>query len=85
MKHNLEKKYLTSRKYYNIKVINDIIYNECSNIVSSFKDFLIYDDFSEFLKRPYTTEEAVERMPRIIEFYEQYSKVFPNYVNLPEN
>ncbi len=24
-------------------------------------------------------------MPRIIEFYEKYSKVFPNYVNLPEN
>ena len=34
IKHNLEKKYLTSRKYYNIKVVNDIIYNECSNIVS---------------------------------------------------
>lgn len=24
-------------------------------------------------------------MPWIIEFYEKYSKVFPNYVNLPEN
>jgi len=24
-------------------------------------------------------------MPKICEFYERYSKVFPNYVNLPEN
>jgi hypothetical protein len=50
-----------------------------------FKDYLIFDDVSEFLKRFYTNIEAVERMPRIIEFYEKYSKVFPNYVNLPEN
>ena len=37
--------------YYNSKVITDIIYNENSNIVSVFKDYLIYDDVSEFLKR----------------------------------
>lgn len=55
MKANLEKKYLTSRTYYNVKVVNDIIYNEPSNIVSMFKDFLIFDDVSEFLKREYTT------------------------------
>jgi hypothetical protein len=83
--NNLEKKYLTSRTYYNVKVVNDIIYNECSNIVSMFKDYLIFDDVSEFLKRYYTNVEAIERLPRIIEFYEKYSKVFPNYVNLPEN
>ena len=82
---NLEKKYLTSWTYYNVKVINDIIYNECSNIVSMFKDYLIFDDVSEFLKRFYNVNEAIERMPRIIEFYDKFSKVFPNYVNLPEN
>ncbi len=53
IKHNLEKKYLTSRTYYNVKVVNDIIYNEASNIVSMFKDYLIFDDVSEFLKRFY--------------------------------
>lgn len=82
---NLEKKYLTSRTYYNVKVVNDIIYNECSNIVSMFKDYLIFDDVSEFLKRFYNINEAIERMPKIIEFYDKFSKVFPNYVNLPEN
>lgn len=50
-----------------------------------FKDYLIFDDVSEFLKRYYNFIEAVERMPRIIEFYDKFSKVFPNYVNLPEN
>lgn len=53
IKENLEKKYLTSREYYNVKIINDIIYNENTHVVSAFKDYLIYDDVSEFLKRFY--------------------------------
>ena len=52
---NLEKKYLTSWEYYNSKIISDIIYNENTHIVSVFKDYLIFDDVSEFLKRSYTT------------------------------
>lgn len=51
IKQNLERKYLTSRDYYNSKVITDIVYNENTNLVSVFKDYLIYDDVSEFLKR----------------------------------
>lgn len=82
---NLEKKYLTSRDYYNSKVITDIIYNENTNLVSIFKDYLIFDDVSEFLKRYYQNEEFDSRLPKIFEFYEKYSKVFPNYVTLPEN
>jgi hypothetical protein len=51
IKRNLERKYLTSRDYYNSKVITDIVYNENTNLVSVFKDYLIFDDVSEFLKR----------------------------------
>ena len=36
---------------FNIKVINDIIYNENKRIVSKFKDHLIYNDPAEFLRR----------------------------------
>ncbi len=85
IRNNLEQKYLTSKEYYNTKIVNDIIYNENTNIVSVFKDFLIYDDVSEFLKRWYKRHETVSRLPKVIDFYETYSKVFPNYVNLPEN
>ena len=53
--------------------------------MSVFKDYLIFDDVSEFLKRIYQTSESKKRLPKVIEFYETYSKVFPNYVNLPEN
>ena len=83
--HNLNKKYLTSKDYYNVKLIDNIIYNENTHIVSIFKDYLILDDVSEFLKRPYGLEESVGRLPKIYEFYEKFSKVFPNYVNLTES
>ncbi len=82
---NLNKKYLTSREYYNVKIINDVIYNENTHIVSVFKDYLIFDDVSEFLKRSYNKQECLQRLPRMYEFYEKYSKVFPNYVIIPEN
>lgn len=78
----MNSKYLTSRDFYNVKIINDIIYNECTHIVSIFKDFLIYDDISEFLKRFYRHDETKTRLPKIFEFYDKYSKVFPNYVIL---
>jgi hypothetical protein len=61
------------------------MYNENRHIVSIFKDYLIFDDFSEYLKRYYREGEAKDRLPRVFEFYEKYSKVFPNYVIIPEN
>jgi hypothetical protein len=85
LRANLDKKYLTSKEYYNVKIINDIIYNEQTRIVSIFKDYLIFDDISEFMKRFYFLRESYERLSRMYEFYEKYSKVFPNYVTLPEN
>jgi hypothetical protein len=83
--HNLNQKYLTSKDYYNVKIINDVIYNESTHVVSVFKDYLILDDVSEFLKRYYGCIESEGRLPKIFEFYEKYSKVFPNYVTLPES
>lgn len=82
---NLSKKYMTSKDFYNVKIVNDIIYNENTHIVSVFKDYLILDDISEFLKRSYANFETKPRLIKIYEFYDKYSKVFPNYVVLPES
>lgn len=71
--------------YYNVKVVNDIIYNDTTNLVSVFKDYLIFDDISEFLKRYYNEEESLTRLTKIYSFYDKYSKVFPNYIILEEN
>ena len=76
---------MTSKDFYNVKIVNDIIYNEPTHIAAIFKDYLIYDDLSEFLKRFYENSESLSRLPKICEFYEKYSRVFPNYVIIPEN
>jgi len=46
---------------------------------------LILDDINEFLKRPYQFGETKTRLPKLNNFYEKYSQVFPNYVVLPES
>ena len=66
-------------------MVNDLIYNENTHIVSVFKDYLILDDINEFLKRSYTSKESTSRLNKLITFYDKYSQVFPNYVTLPES
>jgi len=83
MREILCHKYLECDDYFNCKLTSDIMYNESRHIVSVFKDYLIYDDFSEYMKRYYRHDESAERLPRIYSFYAKYSKVYPNYVALP--
>jgi hypothetical protein len=74
-----------TQQYSNVKVVNDLIYNEPTHIVSVFKDYLILDDINEFFKRTYNNEEVKVRLPKLCDFYEKYSQVFPNFIALPES
>ena len=78
------KKYSKMPLYYNKYIIDNIIYNEKSHIVAKFKDGLINDDTGEFLKRYYTTSESKCRLPKFFEYYDLYSKIFPNYTTFYE-
>lgn len=49
--------------------------------MSIFKDYLIFDDVTEFLRRFYFMDEMVIRLPKLYEYYEDL-KVCPNYINL---
>ena len=75
----------TKSDSYNKKVINDIIFNENTHTVSVIKEFLLWDDFSEFFKRFYRKEESSIRLIKIYDFYDQSSKVFHNYFIIPES
>ena len=44
-------RYQCNKTEYNIKQVNDIVFNEKVQLVAYFKDYLILDDNSEFLKR----------------------------------
>lgn len=78
-------KYKTDETTYHTKVVTDIIFNEKTRLVALFKDYLILDDSSEFLRRFYNKGESNTRLNKIITFYEAYSKIFPNYIIIPES
>lgn len=60
--------------YLNVRVINDLIYNEPTHLVSIFKDYLILDDINEFLKRIYVLPSEINmRLPKLCDFYDKYS------------
>ena len=82
---NLYKKYLITKDKYDMNIITNILYNEKTKIVSTFKETLIYDDPGEFLKRFYNLNECIYKIKIYCEHYQKNRKNFPNYINLPES
>ena len=78
-------KYRTNKDTKNIILINNIIFNEKCHLVAIYKDFLIYEEEYEFIKRFYNKKETLERLTLYSEFYEKYSIIYPNYIILPES
>lgn len=81
----LSAKYFVSSDKLNANTISNIIYNEKLRIVSEFKEWLIFEDHNEFLKRYYYSKESKEKIKNLIMFYEANAKIFPNYCTLPES
>jgi hypothetical protein len=80
----LIKKYSSNKYSYSTICINNLIYNESCLIVAKFKDFLIFDDNTEFIKKSYKKTEISNKLYKILDLYENYSKIFPNYLVVTE-
>ena len=77
--HKNLKKYNINIKKYNKYIINAIIFDYRNHIVAVFKNYLLWDETSEFLKRYYKRKENKARLPKIAEYYEKYTLFTPNY------
>ena len=95
-KSNISYYYLISQKYlhskynsfensYELICINNLIYTENCHIVARFKDYLYYDDSTEFFNKFFQKDVLYTSLTKIFNFYAKYCKVFPNYMILPEN
>ena len=78
-------KYNCTKSFYNIKKINEILQNKQSKYVGDFKEYLIYEDYTEFLKQFFNKSEIKKTMPKILNFYKEYCKIYPNYIPLEES
>ena len=81
----LIKRYEKPSYFYNAKMSNDILYNEKTHYVEMFKEYLLYEDYNEFLRQYYHKTLVKIKLTKILNFYEKYSKIFPNYTALKES
>ena len=84
-------RFLLTKKYnnnlankYNILKINDILSNSKSHLVSTFKDYLLFDDFSEFIERYYNGKDSKHRIKKISNFFAKELFIYPNYSSIEE-
>lgn len=75
-------KYETNKKKYDVCIINSIIFDQKNHKVAEFKNYLLWDEASEFLKRFYKEKESQDRIPKISEYYEKYTLFSPVYFGL---
>ena len=77
--------YRNTKNDYNVRMIEDILNNEGTHLVAEFKDYLIMGDVTEFLQKSYNIQECKKFLPKIYEYYNSCSVIFPNYVTMHES
>ena len=84
-------RFLLNKKYsnnlankYNILKTNEILSNSKTHLLSTFKDYLLFDDFSEFFKRYYNGKESKHRIKKISNYLFKEPFTHPNYSPLEE-
>ena len=83
--HLLYKKYSKFEFSYSRICINYLLNHEKCRIVAKFKDFLVFDDNTEFLHEFCDRSILFQRLKNIFNFYHSYSRIYPNYLIIPEN
>ena len=83
MKWNLEK-YNTTPSFYEKFQILLLMENANTHLVSVFKDYLLFDDMTEFFKEYYISKDIYPRLKTIYDYYESSSYLFPNYTAIDE-
>ena len=82
--YKLRKKYDAKAYIYDLKKVNELIFNIPSHFTATFKEYLLKEEEAEFLKRIYLKNELNKKLRNVFYFYEKYSKIFPNYIVIPE-
>lgn len=73
------RKYNFLQKKYNVQKINEIIFDKRKRLVSVFKDYLLWNETSDFLKEYHLISDSINLIPNMCEYYENYTLVFPEY------
>ena len=77
------KKYI--HYHYNNLIVENLMCNGRCHLVAVFKNYLIEDDNSEYLKRFYRYKESAPRLKKLFLYHDETSVIFPNYTPLIES
>lgn len=81
---SLLQRHSITNEQYNAIQIEHIIQNDSCHLVSLFKEHLILDECTDFLRRFYSKNESIIRLQKLYEYYIASSMLFPNYTALNE-
>ena len=81
----LYNKYTLGKYSSKVFFINCIIFNRKCTLTHMFKEFLFFDNSTEFLRHYYSSYDIENILAKILEIYSLYSKIYPNYIILKEN
>ena len=70
---------------YDILIIENLMCNGRCHLVAVFKNYLIEDDKSEYLRRLYKKKESKPRLKKLFAYHDETSVIFHNYVPLAES
>ena len=73
------RKYNFFQNKYNVQKINEIIFDKRKRLVSVFKDYLLWNETSDFLKEYHLISDSISLIPNMCEYYENYTLLFPEY------
>jgi len=71
----------SSQRYFT----NCIIFNFRCRLTHLFKEYLLLNNTTEFLRHCYSSHDIKNILTKILEIYCLYSKIYPNYIILKEN
>ena len=81
----LSRKYnIDTNNFYSIKKINEILYNINSRFSAYYKEVIIDCDENEFIAQFYKRYKTKNILPKLLDFYNNFSVIFPNYMSIPE-
>ncbi len=81
---NLRARLLKTQAETELRLVNKILFNEESHIVSVFKEYLIFDDTNEFVNRFYSLSESDAQMQHMLEQSSKDPRIRPWCQTLPE-
>ena len=71
--------------HYNNLIVENLMCNGRCHLVAVFKNYLIEDDNSEYLRRFYRYKESAPRLKKLFLYHDETSVIFPNYTPLIES